>query len=78
MDMDIEHKVKSCTTCQEHRKAPACAPLHPWEWANKPWRRLHIDYAGPFMGKMFLVITDSHSKWIDVYPVSSAHMAFPR
>ena len=24
------------------------------------------------MGKMFLVIVDAHSKWLDVHPVSSA------
>nr|XP_043895059.1 uncharacterized protein K02A2.6-like [Solea senegalensis] len=75
MDIDIEKKVKTCHTCQEHRKAPACAPLHPWEWPEKPWRRLHIDYAGPFMGKMFLVIVDAHSKWLDVYPVTSSTSA---
>lgn len=72
MDANIENKVKSCTTCQEHRKAPASAPLHPWEWPEKPWRRLHIDYAGPFMGKMFLVIVDAHSKWLDVFSVNSS------
>lgn len=75
MDMDIEKKVKACTTCQEHRKAPACAPLHPWEWPEKPWRRLHMDYEGPFMGKLFLVIVDAHSKWLEVYPVTSSTSA---
>lgn len=75
MDADIERKVMSCSTCQEQRNTPACAPPRPWEWPSKPWRRLHIDYAGPFMGKMFLVIIDAHSKWLDVYPVSSATFA---
>uniref|UniRef100_H3ARH2 Gypsy retrotransposon integrase-like protein 1 n=1 Tax=Latimeria chalumnae TaxID=7897 RepID=H3ARH2_LATCH len=56
MDVGVERKVQSCRTCQEHWKAPAAAPLHPWEWPDKPWRRLHIVYAGPFLGKMFLVI----------------------
>lgn len=50
MDTDIENKVKACTICQENRKAPPCAPLHPLQWPEKPWRRLHIDYAGPFYG----------------------------
>ena len=31
-------------------------PLHPWEWLGKPWSRMHADYAGPFQGKMFLVL----------------------
>ncbi|MGH0129847.1 UNVERIFIED_CONTAM: hypothetical protein FKN15_041274 [Acipenser sinensis] len=66
---EIERKVQSCVTCQEHRKAPAVALLHPWEWPEKPWRRLHIDYAGPFLRTMFLVIVDVHSKWMDAYPV---------
>lgn len=31
-----------------------------------------MDYAGPFLGEMFLLIADAHSKWMDVYPVKSA------
>lgn len=27
----IEAKVKSCTACQEQRKAGGGAPLHPWK-----------------------------------------------
>ena len=37
---------------------------------------LHIDYAGLFLGKMFLVVVDAHSKWleIEIVPsVTSAH-----
>ncbi len=37
--------------------------------------RLHVDYAGPFMGKMFFVLIEAHSKWMDVYPVNSATSA---
>ncbi len=71
LDDDIESLAKNCSTCQEHRKAPATAPLHPWEWPEKPWKRIHIDYAGPFLGHMFLILVDAHSKWMDVYPVST-------
>lgn len=31
-----------------------------------------MDYVGLFLGKMFLVLVDSHSKWMDVYPVITA------
>uniref|UniRef100_H3AQV6 ribonuclease H n=1 Tax=Latimeria chalumnae TaxID=7897 RepID=H3AQV6_LATCH len=72
MDVEIKRKVQSCETCQGCRKAPVTAPLHPWEWPDKPWRRLHIDYAGPFLGKMFLVIIDAHSKWMNVYPMNTS------
>ncbi|XP_042613167.1 uncharacterized protein K02A2.6-like [Cyprinus carpio] len=75
MDQDVERLVKTCRICQEHRNVPAVAPLHPWNWPEKPWQRLHVDYAGPFMGKMFLILIDAHSKWIDGYPVNSATSA---
>ena len=69
LDRDIELKVRSCQTCQEHRKLPAIANLHPWEWPGKAWYQLHIDYMGPFEGKMILVIVDAYSKCIDAHVV---------
>ena len=69
---DLVVKVKSCTECQASRPVPAMAPLHPWEWPERPWARLHLDYAGPFLGRMFLILVDAHSKWMDVIPVHSA------
>ena len=32
---------------------------------------LHIDFAGPFMSKLFLVIVDAHSKWFGVQVMKS-------
>ena len=55
-DADLEAKVRTCTECQSSRLPPASAPLHPWEWPQKPWSRLHLDYAGPFLNRMFLVL----------------------
>ena len=71
MDRDIEQCVKSCTVCQTSRKDPPVAPLHTWSWPEKPWTRVHIDYAGPMEGKMFLVIMDAHSKWTDIHITNS-------
>ena len=48
------------------RPSPSVAPLHSWEWPSTPWTRLHIDFAGPFKGHMFLVLVDAHSKWLEV------------
>ena len=31
-----------------------------------------MDFAGPFQGKMILIVVDSHSKWIEAYPTDSA------
>ena len=72
IDKDIEIRIKSCTQCQQNQKTPAKAPLHPWDWPERPWMRLHIDYAGPFLGKMFLVVVDAHWKWLEVVSVPSA------
>ena len=71
MDKDLETKVAICSDCQRIRKSPPPAMLHPWEWPTRPWARLHVDYAGPFMGKMFLVVVDAHSKWMNVVTVVS-------
>ena len=74
-DNDLENFVKSCPECQKSQNKPPVAPLHPWNWPDKPWSRLHIDYAGPFLGKMFLVVVDAHSKWMEVCSVNSATTA---
>ena len=71
MDQEIEEKVRSCHDCQRDRPAPAPAPLHPWEYPSRPWARVHIDLAGPFLGHMFMVLIDAHSKWLEVIPLSS-------
>ena len=72
MDKEIEERVAMCNMCQERRHLPPAAPLHVWEWPQRPWVRLHADYAGPFLGHMFLIIVDAHSKWIDMKPVANA------
>ncbi|XP_034549867.1 uncharacterized protein K02A2.6-like [Notolabrus celidotus] len=71
MDQDLENRVKSCTQCQTNQKMSPPAPLHPWEWPDRPWSRLHLDFAGPFLGQMFLVLVDAHSKWIDAHIMSN-------
>ena len=62
---DIASTVHNCVECQMHQSTPPVAPLHPWSWPTRPWARLHSDYAGPFEGKMILIIVDAHSKWIE-------------
>ena len=66
MDSEIESTVRACHICQVHSNKPSKAPLFPWTWPEEPWYRVHLDFAGPFLGKMFLIITDAHSKWLEV------------
>ena len=71
LDVELDNKVKSCTACQDTRNAPSKSLLHHWEWPSKPWARLHVDICGPFLGKTFFVIVDTHSKWMEAAVVSS-------
>ena len=48
-----------------------CSCCYPWSWPDQPWKRIHIDFAGLFQGSMFLVVVDSHSKWLEVIPMTS-------
>ncbi len=38
---------------------------------TRAWSRIHIDFAGPMDGKMFLVVIDAYSKWIEVCPMTT-------
>ncbi|XP_059397972.1 uncharacterized protein K02A2.6-like [Carassius carassius] len=71
IDADIELCVKMCQSCQQIQKMPSQAPLHPWEWPSKPWERIHVDFAGPCEGHMYLVVVDAHSKWPEVQLMTS-------
>ena len=51
--------------------SPPKAPVHPWEWLAQPWSRLHLDFAGPFLGHMYLILVDAYSKWLTVEVMNS-------
>lgn len=71
LDRELEECAKSCISCRVVKSSPARAPLHPWLWPAKPWQRVHVDFAGPFMGKTFLIVVDAHSKWAEVIEMPS-------
>lgn len=68
IDKSIEQVAKSCLDCQAVKSSPPVAPLHPWAWPSRPLQRVHIDFAGPFQGAMFLVAVD---KWPEVCVMQS-------
>ena len=53
----------------------AKAPVHHWERSNAPWTRILVDFAGPFLGKMFLVLYDTYSKWIELFALNNIKTA---
>nr|XP_039253416.1 uncharacterized protein K02A2.6-like [Styela clava] len=73
LDKDIENMIKNCNDCQMQQNEPSKAPLHHWEWPQAPWIRVHVDFAGPFKGAMFLIVVDAYSKWPEVIKMSSTN-----
>ena len=57
----------------EHMSQTPSANLHPWEWPRHPWQRVLADYAGSFLGRMFLILIDATTKWIDIHVVTSSY-----
>ena len=74
MDDGIVKLAKSYQDCHAIKNAPPVAQLHPWEWPSCVFQCLHIDYAGPFQGEVFLVAVDAYSKW----PMSCSLPPYPR
>ncbi|XP_015272338.1 PREDICTED: uncharacterized protein K02A2.6-like [Gekko japonicus] len=70
IDSDIESWVQRCHECQLSRPDPPQAPVQQWEKSHQPWLRVHINFAGPFQGQIFLIIVDAYSKWLEVVPTS--------
>ena len=75
LDSVIESSACHCYTYQAHAKTPPQSQLTMWPWPSKPWFRRHVDHAGPFQGKLFLMVVDAHSKWIEALVVPSSSSA---
>ena len=71
LDSDIEQTVRDCPDCQANRCKTPSKVNNPWIWPTHPWQRLHMDFAGPFNGGMFLIVVDAKCKWMEVVPMSS-------
>lgn len=71
MDAQIEECVRNCDKCAAAAKQPVKTELHSWPKATRPWQRVHIDYAGPHLGKYFLVIVDAFSKFPEIFVMKS-------
>lgn len=74
LDHDIEQLVRDCVACQSVRQMPQTATVHPYRWPERPWARVHIDFAEKD-GQSFLLVHDSHSKWLEVIHCSDTTAA---
>ncbi|XP_054723702.1 uncharacterized protein K02A2.6-like, partial [Uloborus diversus] len=66
IDRDIEHLVRECRSCAEVKDNPGKISNHHWEEPSSNFERIHIDYAGPFLGYNFLIAMDAKSKWPEI------------
>ncbi|XP_055603986.1 uncharacterized protein K02A2.6-like [Uranotaenia lowii] len=67
IDKDIEDFIRRCTPCCIAGKTPTKSTPESWPMPDKPWSRIHVDYAGPVDRLYFLVIVDPYTKWPEVY-----------
>ncbi|KAJ1528979.1 hypothetical protein ONE63_007346 [Megalurothrips usitatus] len=72
---DVEDIVRRCTACQLEAKMTPKKPYRPWPALERCRQRVHLDYAGPFLGHYFLVAVDAFSKWTVVKLMSSLSSA---
>ncbi|XP_062537823.1 uncharacterized protein K02A2.6-like [Armigeres subalbatus] len=70
IDSEISDFVKACSHCALVAKSPAHVAPIPWPKSQRPWQRVHVDYAGPLDGDYFLLVVDSYSKWPEVVQTS--------
>ena len=65
----IETSIGTCckayNVCAVTAPAPA-AKLSPWPLPDEPWDRIHVDFAGPFLGNMWMLVMNAYSKWPSV------------
>lgn len=67
LDRNIECFVNECEACKTTASRPEKATLVKFPEAKFPFDRVHIDFAGPFKGKVYLIIVDAFSKWTEIY-----------
>ena len=71
IDENIENRANQCIPCQENSREPTKAPVFTWENPKEPWKCLHIDFAGPYEGSMWLIVIDAATKWPEVIKMNN-------
>ena len=71
INKQIEEQVAQCSACQSGRARKPEVPLFSWSVTSEPWSRVHIDFAGPFEGFMWMIVIDSYTKWLEVIKMKS-------
>ncbi|BHF82498.1 hypothetical protein SprV_0802563600 [Sparganum proliferum] len=72
IDGNIDDLVRRCSRCQKAAKMPPRQPPVPWEPPERPWSRVHMDFAGPLNRFSYLILVDAYSKWPEIAPLNPA------
>lgn len=75
IDKQLEEKSKYCKFCAETKDNPIRMELTPWPWPSQPWQRIHADFAGPYLGHMYLLVLDAYSKWPEIFVMKNISSA---
>lgn len=67
INSEIENLAKNCASCLTYQHRPPGVEKHIWQPPTRPFERVHMDYAGPFQNKYFLILVDAYTKWPEVY-----------
>ena len=70
LDKDITTIVQQCSDCEVRKQAPT-GTFAPVGLAEDAMAESSNRFHKPLMGKIFLIIVDSHSKWIEVEMMSN-------
>ena len=68
---ELESYVNNCQPCQRYASQPRGEEPITWGIPRSPWKRIHIDHAGPFLGKILFLVVDAYSGWLEVRVVPS-------
>ncbi|XP_062527926.1 uncharacterized protein K02A2.6 isoform X1 [Bombyx mori] len=71
IDAELEKLAGTCRVCAQLRPSPPRAALAPWPYPDAAFHRIHLDFFGPLNNKVYLIIVDAHSKWIECYDMNS-------
>ena len=66
MDSDVTDMVSKCKEFILAAKSPPTSH-EPWPKSDRPWSRIHIDFAGSIDRFYYLVVVDYYSKWPEVF-----------
>lgn len=71
IDSDIERLANSCENCLLNQNNPNKVAKHIWEPVTAPFKRVHVDYAGLFLGYYYFILVDAYSKWPEIFVTTS-------